>query len=123
MAKAAKKAPKKRADKYEEKEAIKGSFEDVIGVSVKNSNKSTKNMLVEFTDNIRGIDYSFQRVFYADKLKYHVTYNDADNTPVTFRMSREDEGYFKIEAQSLPIQVLDSEGELSNRILENEEQF
>ncbi len=29
------KAKKKRADKYDEKLAIKGTFEDVIGVSVK----------------------------------------------------------------------------------------
>ncbi|HRO48146.1 hypothetical protein [Agriterribacter sp.] len=42
MAKAAKKAPKKRADKYEEKVAIKGSFEEVIAVSVKPSKKKEK---------------------------------------------------------------------------------
>ena len=39
MAKAAKKAPKKRADKYEEKVAIKGIFEEVIAVSVKPTKK------------------------------------------------------------------------------------
>jgi hypothetical protein len=39
MAKAAKKAPKKRADKYEERVAIKGAFEEVIGVSVKPAKK------------------------------------------------------------------------------------
>ncbi len=39
MAKAAKKAPKKRAAKYEEKLAIKGIFEEVIAVSVKPAKK------------------------------------------------------------------------------------
>jgi hypothetical protein len=35
MAKAAKKKPKKRADKYDTKLAINGTFEDVMKVSVK----------------------------------------------------------------------------------------
>ena len=42
MAKAKKKAPKKRAEKYDTKLAIKGSFEDVIKVSVTNTSLNIK---------------------------------------------------------------------------------
>lgn len=44
MAKASKKAPKKRASKYEEKVSFGGTFEDMIGISVKQSgNKVAKH--------------------------------------------------------------------------------
>ena len=54
MAKAAKKAPKKRADKYEEKVAIKGSFEDVINISINRKNMS-KWKKIETQDDVQFI--------------------------------------------------------------------
>ena len=55
--KISKKAPKKRAAKYEEKVAIKGSFEDVIGVSVNGSNMKYKiGTKVKFGDGTKSFE-------------------------------------------------------------------
>lgn len=46
MAKAAKKKePKKRAEKYEEKVTFDGTFEDMIGISVKDAEKKKTNTM------------------------------------------------------------------------------
>ena len=37
----AQKTPKKRADKYEEKLAVKGTFEQLLGVALSNTNIKT----------------------------------------------------------------------------------
>jgi hypothetical protein len=60
------KAKKKRAEKYEEKLAINGTFEDVIGVSVKplpdKSNNSMSTFEKEY-ENLPGKKCVFKKVF------------------------------------------------------------
>lgn len=92
MAKA-NKADKKRADKYDPKLSIKGSFEDVIKVSVaskrkqeqpvKNEKKNTKSMSAKekITVDFENNQYVFSRAYNLSKDTISYTAPDPDSKP------------------------------------------
>ena len=72
------------------------------------------------TINSGGIDREFQfgKVFYGSVSRYHITFI-LDNTPVEFRMDRDENGKWKIAEHVLPDWIFDSEADFNNAIEEN----
>lgn len=73
-----------------------------------------------FTSTLKGVSFDFERVFYGnDDLFYHISFNNKGKTE-TFRMKRDDEGIWKIQAQVLPIWIHEMELDFNDVIKENE---
>lgn len=73
-----------------------------------------------FSDTLNKVSFHFERVFYnIEDMYYHITFNDNGKSE-TFRMKKDEEGMWKIQAQKLPTWIHEKELEFNDVIAANE---
>lgn len=65
-------------------------------------------------------EFQFMKVFYASGAQYHIRFI-LDNTPVEFRMDKNENGKWEIASQLLPDWIFESEIDFNTAIEENNE--